>query len=227
MSYKDEIKKFVKNSHYKQALDKLENVCDELINQCKSDADIEQFKEIKNKDIVLIQARLGEIERKERIGTKGSKSITREKLQIGYSILNILALPLFPEEVKDETVTWKAKEYYNQAINLIKEEKYEAAEQILTLAIDESPNFADAYVNRGFTRLSLGEKKYGQAEADFLEGLKKNPTNPCIVYRSIVITYLRLKRKEEAVKWWQVMENECKPGFGDANLMFSEINKLK
>lgn len=91
----------------------------------------------------------------------------------------------------------EAQEYYKLGCKLASEKKYEEAIEAYSQTIDTFPFFLEAFDNRGFSKMDLGD--YREAITDFKKSLEIEPTGIAAQF-SIAECYFRLGEFQEAKK---------------------------
>lgn len=98
--------------------------------------------------------------------------------------------------IKNTSQKSDANNYYNLAIDAIKQGNYEQAINYLTMAIQIDPDFADAYYVRAIVYKDLGD--YDQAIADYNKVIDLAP-NAVPVYNDRGVTYKKLGKYNQAI----------------------------
>ena len=159
---------------------------------------------------------------------KGKRDRTKEKTHLrpaivdgaatlkicGLGIMVVFLVGIFCTEPK-ESAAEGAGEYYIQGTGYLREGKLDEAISALTEAVSREPACVDAYSNRALSYYE--QKKYAEAEADFLKAVKLKP-NDSKVNNNLGIYFYGQGDDEKALFYLHralALNERAKPWFAD------------
>lgn len=130
---------------------------------------------------------------------------------IGF-FLGMAVLPAFAQEES-------AREYYQEGIFYVKQQKYEEAIMALERAVALDPGYADAYNALGV--IYYQQKQYSKAAAQYISAVEANPKH-IKARTNLALTYQKQQEYQKALDQLQLVL-EQQPDYAPAQTLMKQI----
>ena len=104
------------------------------------------------------------------------------------------------EIIEDYRVETSIKQEFNEAVQLLNQQKYDQAIILLKNITDTTKNFTAPYINLGMAYTKIN--KFEKAEDSFKKALKLNPDHP-LAKNEMAVVYRNIGKFEEARKLYE------------------------